>query len=157
MGIDPGTATTGWACVETTAALKPRLVACDAIRTAAHLPLAVRLDQLQSSISQLIRQYQPNSVGVEELFFAKNRKTAIAVSHARGAILAAIAAAHLSLGEYTPGQVKQAIVGYGNADKRQVQAMLPAHVLADVYPTQDDTADAVAIALTHLTTVNRYA
>jgi crossover junction endodeoxyribonuclease RuvC len=157
IGIDPGTATTGWACVETTAAAKPRLVACDAIRTAAHTPLADRLDQLQSLVRHLIRQYQPNSVAVEELFFAKNRKTAIAVSHARGAILAAVAAADLSVGEYTPGQVKQAIVGYGNADKRQIQAMLPAHVSADVYPTQDDTADAVAIALTHLTVVSRYA
>ena len=150
LGIDPGTATTGWACVESSTGPKPVLVACGAIRTPAHTPLAERLHTLHSEIERLIQRHAPNEMAVEELFFAKNRTTAIAVSHARGVILLAAARSGLVVGEYKPMQVKLAIVGYGAADKRQVIAMLPAHVSAAEYPTQDDTADAVAIALTHL-------
>jgi len=153
LGIDPGTATTGWACIESGAGVKPVLLACGAIRTPAHTPLAERLHSLHSELEGLIRTHMPHEMAVEELFFAKNRTTAIAVSHARGVILLAAARAGLVVGEYKPMQVKLAIVGYGNADKRQVQAILPSHVTAAEYPTQDDTADAVAIALTHLAVV----
>ena len=104
-------------------------------------------------MAELIVSYAPREIAVEELFFAKNRTTAIAVSHARGVILLAAAQAGVNLGEYTPMEVKLALVGYGNADKKQIQQILPAHVAASEYPTQDDTADAVAIALTHLSVI----
>ena len=155
VGIDPGTATTGWACVDQAAlGAKPRLIACGTIRTPARTALAGRLSTLHTELTNLLAEHQPDSVAVEELFFAKNRTTAIAVSHARGVILLAAAQAGLALGEYTPMEVKLAIVGYGAADKKQIQAILPAHLDATSYPTQDDTADAVAIALTHLAVVS---
>ncbi len=151
FGIDPGTATTGWACLEQVAlGVKPQLVGCGAIRTSPKTEFGERLTSLYDSIVNLLAEYRPNAVAVEELFFAKNRTTAIAVSHARGVILLAAAQAHLSIADYTPPEVKQALVGYGNADKRQIQAILPAHVVAHHYPKQDDVADAIAVALTHL-------
>ena len=111
------------------------------------------MQTIHQSVAELIVSYAPREIAVEELFFAKNRTTAIAVSHARGVILLAAAQAGVNLGEYTPMEVKLALVGYGNADKKQVQQILPAHVAASEYPTQDDTADAVAIALTHLSVI----
>ena len=154
LGFDPGTATTGWACIEQVKpGSKPVLLACGAIRTPAKSPLPGRLNAIHQAVAELIVTYEPKEIAVEELFFAKNRTTAIAVSHARGVILLAAAQSGIPLGEYTPMEVKLAIVGYGNADKKQIQQILPAHVSATEYPTQDDTADAVAIALTHLTNV----
>jgi len=126
------------------------LIGCGAILTPAKTPLEQRLATLHAAVAQILVDHQPDEVAVEELFFAKNVTTAIAVSHARGVILLAIAQANRSAAEYTPMEVKLALVGYGHADKHQVQAMLPAHVDAAEYPTQDDTADAVAIALMHL-------
>lgn len=151
LGIDPGTATTGWALVsQPVAGRRAHLVACDAVRTPAHTPLATRLHSLFRAVSEVIARHQPDVVVIEQLFFAKNRTTAIAVSHARGVVLLAAAAAQLPVAEYTPLEVKQALTGYGRADKHQVQVMLAAHVDAPTLPRQDDTADAIAVAVTHL-------
>ena len=110
MGFDPGTATTGWACIEAENGPKPRLIDCGIITTPAKTALATRLKTLHSAVAKLIYKHQPDQVAVEELFFAKNRTTAIAVSHARGVILLAIAQAKLPLTEYTPPEIKQALV-----------------------------------------------
>ena len=151
IGFDPGTATTGWACVDAERGQKARLIGCGAITTPAKTSLATRLSMIHAAVVALLLEHRPDEVAVEELFFAKNRTTAIAVSHARGVILLAAAQAHQPVAEYTPMEVKLAIAGYGNANKKQIQAILPAHIDAANYPSQDDTADAIAIALTHLT------
>lgn len=152
LGIDPGTAITGYGLVEGSGE-RLQLVACGVIRTATGEPLPVRLHTLYAQLGRIIDQYQPVSSAVEELFFARNARTALAVGQARGVVLLSLTAAGLPVYEYTPLQVKQAITGYGRADKAQVQAMVGVLLGLAAVPQPDDAADALAVAMCHLQTI----
>jgi len=151
LGIDPGIGITGWSIVDTTAAAKGDLVAAGIVSTTPNSPTDQRLVALYRQIGQVIASFAPAELSIEKLFFSKNVTTAMAVSQARGVILLACAQAALPVYEYTPLQVKMTITGFGQASKRQVAAMLPHHVAGAAIPSQDDAADAVAIAVTHAT------
>ncbi len=126
------------------------LVAYGAVSTPANSPLPSRLLQIYTELSALIAEHHPDAAAVEKLFFAKNSRTALAVGHARGIALLVAAQAKLPVGEYTPNEVKQAIVGYGGADKNQMQQMVKMLLHLDFVPEPDDAADAVAIAICHI-------
>jgi crossover junction endodeoxyribonuclease RuvC len=160
LGIDPGTGRCGWAILKKEG---PRLLDCGLIETPAKTPLADRLEIIFEKIAELILQYQPTEMAIEELFFVKNIKTGISVAHARGAIMLAAKQAKVPIYEYKPNEIKLAIAGFGHADKGQMARMVKMH-LKNSGPTrgdlkesvkwdsvkQDDTVDAAAIALTHL-------
>ena len=149
IGIDPGTAITGWGVVEGDGdELRP--VAYGAITTAAGTPLPRRLQIIYRELTDIIAQWQPESSAIEELFFSKNAKTALAVGHGRGAAMLALANAALPITEYKPLEVKQAITGHGGADKRQMQQMVKLLLSLDDIPRPDDAADALAVAICHL-------
>jgi crossover junction endodeoxyribonuclease RuvC len=151
LGIDPGTATTGYGLVEETAdADGLRLVECDVIRTEAGTPAAQRLQQLHTQLGKLIARLEPDVVAVEELFFSRNTTTALSVGQARGVILLAAAQAGLPVFEYTPLEVKQTLTGFGMAGKEQVQAMVRMLLALDEVPQPDDAADGAAVAICHL-------
>jgi crossover junction endodeoxyribonuclease RuvC len=149
LGIDPGTAITGYGLVheENDQAVA---LAYGAITTPSELPLPDRLKLLQRDLAAVVAQYQPDQAAVEQLFFNKNVRTALAVGHARGVILLTLAQADLPIYEYTPLEVKQAVTGNGRADKRQVQQMVTLLLGLSKVPKPDDVADALAIALCHL-------
>jgi crossover junction endodeoxyribonuclease RuvC len=150
LGIDPGTATTGYGVILETSSGEIEMVDCGVILTPAGMPEEQRLLQLHQQLQAILLLHHPQSVAVEKLFFQKNVRTAMAVSQARGVILLAIAQAGLSLGEYTPLEIKQAVVGYGAADKNQVQQMVKALLNLEKIPKPDDAADALAVAICHL-------
>lgn len=152
LGIDPGTATTGYGLVRISLQGELRAVAYGVIETPAHTPPHERLLKLHGELGALIRQHRPETAAVEKLFFQRNISTAIAVGQARGVVLLALAEAGLELAEYTPNEVKQAVVGYGSAQKRQVQQMVKTLLGLPELPEPDDAADALAIAITHLHT-----
>ena len=150
LGIDPGTATTGYGLVRQHPDGSLQALAYGALRTPADLPAHQRLAQLYSQVQELLLLHRPAGCAVEKLFFQRNISTAIAVGQARGVILLAVAQQMLDLAEYTPNEVKQAVTGYGSAGKRQVQEMVRVLLnLADA-PRPDDAADALAIAICHL-------
>ena len=152
LGIDPGTATTGWSIVHSKNRSENILVACGCIKTKAKTDMEKRLEEIYDNLQQIIKKYNPDVMAIEELFFAKNVKTAIAVGHARGTIMLAAGKKKIPVYEYTPLQVKQAVVGYGRAQKNQIQEMLKLILNSKEIPTQDDTADSIAVALTHIQT-----
>ncbi len=159
LGIDPGTATMGWGMVEDDGSGGLQLVDFGAFTTPKELPLGQRLQMLYTGLSDLIARYRPDTAGVEELFFSKNVTTAIAVSHARGIVLLALANAGVPVEEYRPMAVKQAVTGYGHADKPQIQEMVRLQLGLDRIPRPDDAADALAIAICHAyagSTLSRY-
>lgn len=146
LGIDPGFASIGYGAIHVEAGQSTAL-AYGCLHTQAVLPFSKRLSKIFNDITKLIATIVPDAVGVEKLFFEKNTKTAIEVSHARGVILLAIEQAGIPLVECTPLQVKLASTGYGKADKRQVQKMVTSILRLKEIPKPDDTADALAIAL----------
>ena len=148
LGIDPGIATVGFGVVEAERNLF-RLLQCGVITTPAHTSLSSRLDQLYQDMKQLLDAYRPDAVSVEELFFNTNITTGIAVAHGRGVILLACQQAGVKIFEYTPLQVKQSVVGYGRAEKKQVMDMVRRLCALKAAPKPDDAADAVALALCH--------
>ena len=148
LGIDPGYATIGFGLIEGERA-QYRMVTYGAITTPAGLPLSKRLYQIDRDMEELIGQLKPDVISVEELFFNTNITTGIAVAHARGVILCAAEKKRLPIYEYTPMQVKQAVVGYGLADKKQVMDMTKRLLKLKAVPRPDDAADALAIALCH--------
>jgi crossover junction endodeoxyribonuclease RuvC len=150
IGIDPGTAITGYGVVGQISTGDFELLACGVIRTAAGLPMQLRLLELYDDFRALIREFKPDELAIEKLFFGRNVTTAITVGQARGTILVAAAQAGLAVAEYTPAEVKQAITGYGNADKRQMQEMVQRILHLPELPQPDDAADGVAVALCHL-------
>ncbi|MDQ5851561.1 MAG: crossover junction endodeoxyribonuclease RuvC [Chloroflexota bacterium] len=159
LGIDPGTATMGWGMVEDDGSGGLQLVDYGAFTTPKELPLGQRQQMLYTGLSDLIARYRPDTAGVEELFFSKNVTTAIAVSHARGIVLLALANAGVPVEEYRPMAVKQAVTGYGHADKPQIQEMVRLQLGLDRIPRPDDAADALAIAICHAyagSTLSRY-
>lgn len=147
LGVDPGTARMGWGIVEGTE--DPVLVAYGTLTTPVGQPLAGRLHDLFQALGELLAQYRPDTAALEELFFARNVRTALSVGQARGAALVALAAAGLTIYEYSPLEVKQAVTGYGRAEKAQVQEMVRALLGLDEIPRPDDAADALAVALCH--------
>ena len=148
LGIDPGVATIGFGLVEAQRSAV-RLLRYGVITTPAGLPLSVRLHQISQDMSQLLEQLKPEEAAVEELFFSKNITTGIAVAHGRGVILLELERAGVPVYEYTPMQVKQAVAGYGGADKRQVMLMTQRLLRMQCVPRPDDAADALAIAICH--------
>ena len=148
LGIDPGVATIGFGLVEAQRSAV-RLLQYGVITTPAGLPLSARLFQISQDLSQLLGQFRPDEAAVEELFFSKNITTGIAVAHGRGVILLEAERAGVPVYEYTPMQVKQAVAGYGGADKRQVMLMTQRLLKMKNIPRPDDAADALAIAICH--------
>lgn len=148
LGIDPGFAIVGFGLVET-AGGKQRLVQCGAITTPAGEPLPTRLVQIADDMDLLLEQFRPDAMAIEELFFNNNITTGIGVAQARGVLLLAAERRQVPIYEYSPSQVKQAVVGYGKAEKRQVMDMTKRLLGLKHVPKPDDAADAVAIALCH--------
>lgn len=148
LGIDPGIATVGFGVVDSERG-KQKLVSCGVITTPPGIPLSSRLDRIALDLDELIATFHPDDVAVEELFFNTNTTTGIAVAHGRGVILLSLYRAGLYIYEYTPLQVKQAVVGYGRAEKRQVIDMVRRILNMRTAPKPDDAADALAIALCH--------
>ena len=148
MGIDPGIATIGFGVVDSDKNVH-KLVQCGVITTPPHVSLSSRLSQIYDDMSQLLALFEPDAVAIEELFFNTNITTGIAVAHGRGVILLACQKAGVRIGEYTPLQVKQSVVGYGRAEKSQVMDMVKRLCGLSAAPKPDDAADAVALALCH--------
>jgi len=152
MGIDPGTATTGFCILEEKSGNKVAAVEYGCIRTSKNESAHKRLSQIHEGLRSLLLKHKPNEVAVEKLFFNKNVKTAMSVSQARGVILLAASQAGLDVAEYTPLEVKMALTGYGRADKNQVQQMVKILLNLKTIPKPDDAADALAVALCHIST-----
>jgi crossover junction endodeoxyribonuclease RuvC len=150
LGIDPGTATTGFALVTEDASGDAHLLRYGTVQTQAGTPMPERLLVLHRGISALIGETEPDVMAIEELFFSRNVTTALTVGQARGVVILAAAEAGLPVYEYKPAEVKQALVGYGSADKQQIQEMIRMMFNLDSIPRPDDAADAIAIATCHL-------
>jgi len=148
LGIDPGSAITGYGFVRETGN-KLQAVNYGCIRTSLSQPVELRLKKLYNELILLINKYKPDYCAVEELFFNKNARTALTVGQARGVIMLAGAQSSLPVHEYTPLQVKQAVVGYGRAEKSQIQFMVKTLLGLPEVPKPDDVADALAIAICH--------
>lgn len=150
IGIDPGTATTGYGLVRENEDGSLNVEDFGVIQTASELPMPQRLLELYQELQKIILLHQPSGGAVEKLFFQRNVRTALSVGQARGVALLALAEARITVAEYTPMEVKQAIAGYGGADKNQVQQMVKALLGLDEIPRPDDAADALAVAICHL-------
>ncbi len=148
MGIDPGFAITGYGVIEYRGN-SFRIIDYGTIETEAVDSLHVRLLQIDIKLGSIIERYKPQSVSVEQLFFNKNVKTAIAAAHGRGVALLTAAKSGAPVFEYTPLQVKQAVAGYGRATKQQIQQMVKVLLNLDTIPRPDDAADALAVAICH--------
>ncbi len=153
LGIDPGLATLGYGVIEAEGQ-KRRMIQFGTLTTAAGQPMPQRLRAIYQGMNQLMDIYRPDEVAFEELFFSKNITTGIAVSHARGVALLAVAQRTEDLYEYTPMQIKQAVTGWGGADKHQVQQMVRMLLNMKEIARPDDAADALAVALTHANSMN---
>ena len=148
LGIDPGVATIGFGVIDCDRSHQ-RLVQYGVITTPAGLPLSTRLWQISRDMQELLTAFRPDEAAVEELFFSKNITTGISVAHGRGVLLLELERAGVPVFEYTPMQVKQAVVGYGGAEKRQVMLMTQRLLKMKDIPKPDDAADALAIAICH--------
>jgi crossover junction endodeoxyribonuclease RuvC len=151
IGIDPGTARLGYAIVESERG-NPRLLVCGVVTTPKGMDMPQRLSSIYDELREIVREHGPATMAVEELFFAKNVTTAVSVGQARGIALLVAAQAGISVHEYKPMQVKQAVHGYGLASKEQVGEMVRVLLRLDAVPKPDDAADAAAIAICHLNT-----
>jgi crossover junction endodeoxyribonuclease RuvC len=148
MGIDPGIAIVGFGFVDKAGSkLTPVQYGC--ITTEAHTDPGLRLKQVYDSAAQLMETYKPDAVAIEQLFFNRNVTTAFTVGQARGVLILAAVQQGIPVAEYTPMQVKQAIVGYGKAEKKQVQEMVRMFLKLSAIPKPDDVADALAVAICH--------
>jgi len=152
LGIDPGTATTGYGLVRDRADGSLESVAYGTIQTPTDVAPHRRLSILFHQMNEILLLHRPDSCAVEKLFFQRNISTAIAVGQARGVLMLVISEAGLDMAEYTPNEVKQAVAGYGSAGKKQVQEMVRVLLALTNIPKPDDAADALAIAITHLNT-----
>jgi len=148
LGLDPGTARVGWGVI-TTQGTATESVAYGLIETDKDMEPADRLKDIYDALNTLITQYKPDVVSIEDLFFATNAKTAIAVGQARGVLLLVCALHHIKTASYAPLAIKRCITGDGKADKQQVQYMITKQLHLNEIPKPDDVADALAIALTH--------
>ena len=152
LGIDPGTGILGFGVIDVQRG-KPQIVDAGVIRTPVHEDDAVRLLTIYEELTDIITQNKPEIMSVEKLFFARNVTTAMTVSQARGVVLLTAMQAQLQIHEYTPMQIKQAITGYGKADKKQMQEMVRVILNLKEIPKPDDAADALAAAITHSMTM----
>lgn len=150
IGIDPGTARTGYGVVQASPSGALQLIGYGVITTPAKQPMAQRLIQLHEELQALLIEYKPTTGAVEQLFFQKNVSTALSVGQARGVVLLTLASSGLSMGEYSPQDVKLAVTGYGAADKTQMQRMVKTLLQMDELPKPDDAADALAVAICHI-------
>jgi len=150
IGIDPGTAITGYGIVQERSDGQIEAVAYGVVTTPAKTPLPARLQLIYCGLQKVIAEHVPESAAVEKLLFGRNVTTAMSVGQARGVALLTLVNSGLAIAEYTPMEVKQAVAGYGNADKPQMQEMVRLLLGLDVIPRPDDAADALAIAITHL-------
>ena len=150
LGIDPGTATTGFGIIRETEQGEIKTIDYGVIRTPAGMVLEKRLLMIFEKLKELILLHQPESGAVEKLFFQRNVKTALAVGQARGVVLLAFAESSIPVSNYTPIEIKLAVAGYGGADKNQVQQMVKALLGLPILPSPDDAADALAVAICHL-------
>jgi crossover junction endodeoxyribonuclease RuvC len=150
LGIDPGIAITGYGLVRERPDGQIEVVDYGVVSTPAQTPIGTRLQQVYRGVRELLKKHRPDSAGIEKLLFGKNVTTAMSVGQARGVAILALADFGLSVTEYTPAEIKQAVVGYGNAGKTQVQEMVRLLLDLDDIPRPDDAADALAVAITHL-------
>jgi crossover junction endodeoxyribonuclease RuvC len=148
LGIDPGTAITGWGVIKD-GKKKTEVLAYGCIETSKHKNDVERLKEVAKDLKMIIKEYQPNEMAIEELFFFKNLKTAIKVAQSRGVLMFVTANQKISVAEYTPLQIKQALTGYGRADKKQMQIMVQKILKLKEIPKPDDAADALAVAICH--------
>lgn len=149
LGLDPGTATTGYGIIDAAEDGRLTAVSFGAITTPADAAMPQRLQTIQRELQQLLDDYQPDTAGIEEVFFGRNITTAITVGQARGVLLLTLANAGLPIGEYSPPKIKEAVTGYGKADKTQVQMMVRNLLDLEETPRPDDAADGLAVAITH--------
>ena len=152
IGIDPGTASTGFGLIRSRPDGLLEVVTYGVWSTPKEMTAPARLALLYDQLQKTLKQYRPETAAVEKLFFQRNISTAIAVGQARGVALLALSQAGLDVFEYTPNEIKQAVVGYGSAGKRQVQDMVRVLLALPEIPRPDDAADALAVAITHLNT-----
>lgn len=152
IGIDPGTATTGYGLVRDNRDNSLEAVGYGVISTPPEMPMSQRLLELHNHLAEILLLHRPDSGAVEKLFFQRNVRTALSVGQACGVVLMTLEQSGVQVGEYTPLEVKQAVVGYGGADKNQVQQMVRAILGLAEIPRPDDAADALAIAICHLHT-----
>jgi crossover junction endodeoxyribonuclease RuvC len=148
LGIDPGTATTGYGVIERSGS-KIKFVDCGVIVTSKSLPMPERLLAIYNQLNAVMEEYRPDSMATEQLFFSNNVTTAMHVGAAVGVVLLAAAQRNIPLREYRPAEVKMAVVGYGAAEKKQVQFMVKNLLALESAPKPDDAADALAIAICH--------
>jgi crossover junction endodeoxyribonuclease RuvC len=149
LGIDPGTASTGYGVVKSHGRDTLEALEYGCIRTDASTPRPVRLKEIFESLELLVSRHGPDVMAVEQLFFSKNSKTALRVGEALGVVLLSAARAGVEVAEYTPLQVKETLTGYGRADKNDVREMVMMHLKLSSKPRPDDAADGLAIALCH--------
>jgi crossover junction endodeoxyribonuclease RuvC len=152
LGVDPGTAATGYGVVIREDGETPTLVECGVIRTTADAPLSRRLCEIHEALGQVIERHAPDVMAVEDIFYGKNVRTTVMLGHTRGAVLLAGALRGLEVADYSPAEVKNAIVGTGRATKEQVQFMVTKLLRLKSAPKPSDAADGVAVALCHLNT-----
>lgn len=150
LGIDPGTAITGFGVVAGEAFGALSLVECGVIRTNARTPLSERLREVHADVCELLRRHAPDAMAVEDIFYARNVRTTVSLGHARGVILLAGAQAGVAIHEYPPAEIKKAVVGTGMATKEQVQFMVMRLLRLKTPPTPNDAADGTAVALAHI-------
>ena len=149
FGIDPGSGRTGYGCVETDGS-RHRIVTCGAIRTPALAVFPDKLLEIHTQLGALIRECRPDAVAIENLFHAVNVRSALKLGHARGVAMLAAVEAAVPVFEYTPAEIKRAVVGFGRAEKQQVGQMVKLLLGLDAPPTPHDAADAIAVAICHL-------
>ena len=155
IGIDPGTAITGYGLIREQENGELEWITHGVVTTPSGIEESKRLLQIYQALCEIFKSYKPDYCAVEKLFFQKNVKSAISVGQGRGAALIAAAVSDVPVGEYNPLEVKQAVVGYGNADKNQIQQMVKVLLQMSDIPQPDDAADALAIAICHLHTTRR--
>ncbi len=149
LGIDPGIATTGFGVIETTDHYDYQMLDYGCIKTESRFIFSERLQQIYKDMQILLKKWRPTAIAIEELFFNKNVKTAITVAQARGAMMQQFAVAKYEIAEYKPQQIKEAVCGYGKAEKKQLQKMVQLILKLPYMPTPDDAADALAVAICH--------
>jgi crossover junction endodeoxyribonuclease RuvC len=149
FGIDPGSARTGYGCVETDGS-RHRIITCGAIGISASASFPDKLFEIHRRLAELLAECEPEAVAIESVFFSTNARSALKLGHARGVAVLAAVQAGLPVAEYTPAEIKRAVVGYGRADKPQVQHMVKLLLGLAALPSPHDAADALAVALCHL-------
>lgn len=148
LGVDPGSAHTGYGCIDTSGG-RHRVLACGTLSPPAGGSFPDRLHAIHAGLTKLLREHEPEVVAIEDLFYARNARSALKLGHVRGVVMLAASEAGLPVAEYAPAEVKQAVVGYGRADKQQVQQMVSLLLGLDPPPSRLDASDALAVAVCH--------